>query len=235
MAAEDALRAWIGALHALTRTPDDAAQFRETRTQFAVAVAREALQVAGTAKAPAVYGVWLDGHGEPVYVGQTLDAGRRLWDLPIGESHHLANTYPPEIWSRIVVVRWLDILRSDPRRQAALLAELQGMSLGETQQLRAIGLMLEHRLQLQLRPRFNATKRKSRAGGWREVDRAVSRSLGAVQVDGIDWLSDRVAEVWQFLSAHDPPQQTSAAHPLGAVVLPSRIRQAWLDAANQGW
>lgn len=112
---------------------------------------------------------------------------------------------------------------------------MNGRGLDEAQQVRAIGPMLEHHLQLQIQPRFNATKRNNRGSGWRDVDRAGSRSLGALQVEGIAWLSDRVAEVWRFLSAHDPPQETFAAHAFGAVALPSRIRQAWLDSANQGW
>jgi len=220
---KNALNAWVDALHDLTRTPDEAAQFREARTRFAVLVAQEASQKASAGKVPAVYGVWLDRHKEPVYVGQTMDACRRLWDLPIGESHHLANTYPPEIWSRIVVVRWFEILVGEPARHALLTAELFEMGLDKAEHLRAIGLMLEHRLQRQIRPRFNVAKRKSRSGGWREIDHSTARSLGAASVESVEWLHARVIEVWCLLSNYAPILETGASHPFGGLVLPSRI------------
>ena len=53
----------------------------------------------------AVYGVYVTGAGL-LYVGQTRDARRRLRDLPVGESHHLATTVPPEIWERVLVIQW---------------------------------------------------------------------------------------------------------------------------------
>ena len=149
---EGDLRTWITALRALTDTPDKAALFRDARTRFAVMVAQEASSAPRADKVPVVYGVWLDAHTEPIYVGQTLDAGRRLWDLPIGESHHLANTYPPEIWSRIIVVRWQDILRQDSSLQTALITELHDLGLDDVASTRAIGLMLEYRLQRRLTP-----------------------------------------------------------------------------------
>src|SRR4051812_35553868 len=61
-----------------------------------------------------VYGVWLHGLEPPIYIGQSTEANRRLWDLPIGESHHLSNTFPPEMWSRIVVVQWSGVLADSP-------------------------------------------------------------------------------------------------------------------------
>ena len=103
-----------------------------------------------------LYGVCLDSHTEPIYIGQTMDARRRLWDLPIGESHHLANTYPPEIWSRIIVVRWRDILREDPSLETTLFAELHDLGLGAAEHTQAIGLILEHRLQHHFRPRLHS-------------------------------------------------------------------------------
>ena len=57
----------------------------------------------------ALYGVYLPGSGL-CYVGQTQEAKRRLRDLPIGESHHLAMTAPPELWTRVIVVQWAELL-----------------------------------------------------------------------------------------------------------------------------
>lgn len=37
-----------------------------------------------------------------------------MWDLPIGESHHLANSFPPEIWTRVVVVYWGQLIETRP-------------------------------------------------------------------------------------------------------------------------
>ena len=56
-----------------------------------------------------VSGVYLPGTGL-CYVGQTQEARRRLRDLPIGESHHLAMTAPPELWTRVIVVQWAELL-----------------------------------------------------------------------------------------------------------------------------
>jgi hypothetical protein len=30
--------------------------------------------------------------------------------IPIGESHHLAMTAPPELWTRVIVVQWAELL-----------------------------------------------------------------------------------------------------------------------------
>lgn len=69
----------------------------------------------GTA-GPVLYGVFASGAGL-CYVGQTQEAERRLRDLPVGESHHLANTVPPEVWERVVVIRWPLLLCEAPRSE----------------------------------------------------------------------------------------------------------------------
>lgn len=218
-----ALRAWVAALHELTATPEAAVHFRDARSRFAVTVANHATAIVKTAHAPAVYGVWLDQHDEPAYIGQTMEADRRLWDLPIGESHHLANTYPPEIWSKIVVVRWLDILQSDPAGHAELAAELESKGRATESHLQTVGLILEYGLQRSFQPQFNA-RRRTRAGGWRSVDLARSKAIGAMTAKNIDWLYARVVEVWRALAA-EPPHQASVSHQFGGVVYPSRIWQ----------
>jgi hypothetical protein len=99
-----------------------------------------------------VYGVWLNWG--LVYVGQTGEAQRRLRDLPVGESHHLANTFRPEIWSRVIVVEW--------PRLATARAAIERLSEP------IVGLALEHRLQASVTPLANASRRKP-DGDWTAV------------------------------------------------------------------
>ncbi len=216
------MTSWIDALHSLTSTTEAAEQYRDMRTRFAIAIAAQTVETARIAKVPAIYGVWLDAHTEPIYIGQTMNARRRLWDLPIGESHHLANTFPPEIWQRVVVVRWLDILARNEIREAELLADLQGFGETTNDRLRTIGLILEHQLQRAFQPKFNAKKR-TRAGGWRPVNLARSRAVGATSTKSTDWLYAEVAAIWHALAADTLPHHTAVAYEFGGVVYPSRI------------
>ncbi len=128
---------------------------------------------------PRVYGIWL--RWGLLYVGQTTDVARRLRDLPIGESHHLANTFPPETWDRVVVISWPQLPEA-----ADLLGSLDS---------KTIGLALEHHLQLATKPLANGARRKA-DGGWRAVDRQGSTSLGARTVHAIGDLADQVLRMW---------------------------------------
>ncbi len=107
-----------------------------------------------------VYGVWLDWG--LLYVGQTIEAERRLRDLPIGESHHLANTFPPELWSSVVVIAWTEL------PEARLVQR----------DVKDCGLALEHSLQAWAKPLTNSSRRTPN-GSWRHVDWARSSSVGA--------------------------------------------------------
>ena len=53
-----------------------------------------------------IYGVYVNGIVVPVYIGESLDGRRRLYDLAIGESHHVANTFSTLIWDKVLVVGW---------------------------------------------------------------------------------------------------------------------------------
>ena len=165
------------------RQPEQAASaWREGRYDFAFRLGQ-----ALTAETPSglppvtgqvVYGVWLDWG--LLYVGRTAKAFRRMRDLPVGESHHLANTFPPEIWSRVVVVAW------------PLLPEAQDLPIADD----LIGAGLEHRLQAHLKPLANSARRKS-TGGWREVVWETSRSAGAKVGPRIDGLFESVLRLWE--------------------------------------
>jgi hypothetical protein len=108
--------------------------------------------------------------------------------LAVGESHHLGNTFPPEIWSRVVVIEW-------PRLHAASAAIKR---LSEP----VVGLALEHRFQALLSPLANASRRTA-AGGWRSVDWAGSRSRGSRAAVEIDQLFLSVRAVWDLAEAWD--------------------------------
>ena len=59
--------------------------------------------------ASVIYGVLLerdDGSLNRLYIGESVSGLRIMWDLPIGESHHVASRIPPEAWARVIVVRW---------------------------------------------------------------------------------------------------------------------------------
>ena len=46
----------------------------------------------------------------PIYPRTTSGGRRRLWNLPVGESHHLSSTYPPESRERIQVLHCRQVL-----------------------------------------------------------------------------------------------------------------------------
>ncbi len=86
--------------------------------------------------ASVLYGVYVAGLGV-VYVGQTGDAARRLYDLAVGESHHLAATVPPELWERVVVVEWRTLLAEVSEEQQAVIDELPPLERAPWSQARA--------------------------------------------------------------------------------------------------
>ncbi|WP_143049599.1 hypothetical protein [Asanoa ishikariensis] len=153
---------------------------------------------------PLIYGVWL--RWGLLYVGQTREGERRLRDLPVGESHHLANTFPPEIWHKVVVIAW-------PR-----LAEAE--RLAGVLQPDLVGLALEHRLQNELRPLANSERRKS-DGSWREVDWRASSSRGARTAHAVDDLFHAVRQVWDEAASRS--EQDEHASAVCRVVFPETL------------
>ncbi len=92
----EGLNEWLWALHRFTRTPEAARAFQELRFRFAHTLGNELVRRQdgiAPVRGPVLYGIYLNGIG-PLYVGHTTEGERRLRDLPIGESHHLANTFP---------------------------------------------------------------------------------------------------------------------------------------------
>ncbi|MEV4757282.1 hypothetical protein AB0J86_19500 [Micromonospora sp. NPDC049559] len=151
-----------------------------------------------------LYGVWL--RWGLLYVGQTMEAERRLRDLPIGESHHLATTFPPEIWHRVVVVAW-------PR-----LPEAQLLAADATPEL--VGLALEHTLQLRLNPLANSEKRTP-DGNWRAVVWEARRSRGARYASQLGGLVEAVHQVWDEAASQALTANTASA--VHRVVFPETL------------
>ncbi len=173
---------WRHQLLKLTASDADAREWRHRRYRFAHHLGERLVSAREDAPAltgPAIYGVWLDWG--LIYVGQTQEAQRRLRDLPIGESHHLANTFPPEIWRRVVVIAWPLLPEA-----ASVVAELPA---------KVIGLALEHRLQSALMPLANGSRRRT-DGTFAVVNWESSRSEGARRAAQIDVLFSAVRAIW---------------------------------------
>jgi hypothetical protein len=224
--ADEAFRLWLGAMLAALATPDDVMAWQDRRYRFAYQVGKHLTSAAGARVAAVadhvVYGVYVTGGGL-IYVGQSADARRRLRDLPVGESHHLATTVPPETWDRVVVVQWPDLLPGIPASEAQSAAQFGH---------KTCGLAIEHLLQITYRP-VMTTRRRSTAGGWtpRRID--TSNSRGALASTDLPVLFRAVQEVWDNL-AHATPSHGQAAvyMPAGRVVFPaSLITQS--EAAGQ--
>jgi len=181
--APEMLAQWRAVLRELTAGPVTSRAYLDAREAFNVQIAKDLLSVADVARSspePALYAVWIGNSNEPYYLGQTQRAGRRLWDLPFGESHHLANSFPPQTWSRVVVLCWARMeaalvlpARDAVRRQLGV----DGKKVDEV-----VGLALEHALTVRYRPFFNLLNRRQ-GGGWVERDLESSGARGARAAD----------------------------------------------------
>jgi hypothetical protein len=203
-AGDTAIAAWLASLHELTGSSESSRLWRERRYRFAHRLG-DALAGATEDRPPitgaALYGIWLSWG--LLYVGQTTEAERRLRDLAIGESHHLANTFPPEIWKRIVVIAW-------PRLP-------ESIDLTERLGVKAVGLALEHHMQTWTSPLANGARRTA-SGGWRSVDRTRSASVGARAAEEVTPLFGVVRSLWDEAAGWSPgpdplPDAVRCVHP----------------------
>lgn len=217
---KDPMGLWTTFRH-LTATHRMLEQWQESRFRFAHAVGGLLVGSIGDRPAvtgPALYGVYLSDT-RLVYVGQTQEAQRRLRDLPIGESHHIATTIPPEIWERVVVVQWpalVGLASSSQQEQIGALGP------------EVCGLALEHILQFHRRPLLNGRIRTS-AGEWRLRDPERSRSRGARYASNCAELFELVEQEWNALEAISLPQSQDGAFRVrdsGRVVFPSALLNA---------
>lgn len=200
--------AWIAALDVMTSSTEAVDTYRRARYGAALAVSRALTEHVDESPLTrsVIYGVWL--RAGLVYIGQTADSPRRLWDLPVGESHHLANTFPCDIWTRIVVLAWPAVLGV-------------GEPLPETHT--ATGQALEFRLQQELRPQFNASKR-TRSGEWRPNDWVRTRSRAALEGPRLAQEFGAVRLAWQDLADLPLGESGVAYGPNGRAVSPRLLQ-----------
>jgi hypothetical protein len=210
---DDTYLRWRKTTRAFVGGPQELRQLQDLRYAYAAEVGLLLTQPAQgdpPLTGPALYGVYSRGPGL-IYVGQTMSAERRLRDLAVGESHHLANTVPPEVWDRVVVIQWpLLTPQLSPAAQNAV-ADLLPVVAGEG---------LERLLQVELRPLLNG-RRRMPLGGWRDRGEG-SSSRGAKAVASLGELHQLVLQKWTHLIG----VPVAGAHLFedGArVVLPSRL------------
>jgi hypothetical protein len=215
---DDAFERWRNALLDLLHDPVSIMSWQDRRYRFAYEVGQLLVGPASAGDAPlsgpALYGVWVSGSGL-LYIGQTSDARRRLQDLPVGESHHLATTVPPETWERVIVVQWPSLLASLPPGEIRVADRLG---------LRACGLAMEHLLQVTYRPVMTA-RRRGAAGDWTARNLDSSRSLGAVSSTELPELFRLVHALWERLAETPEPGSGQPASYLdgGRVVFPASL------------
>lgn len=217
---EDAYNAWRSSLTTLLGDASLLAWWQERRYQFAHrvgALLTEAHSDSLVMVGPVLYGVFASGAGL-CYVGQTQEAERRLRDLPVGESHHLANTVPPEVWERVVVIRWPLLLSEAPASEQA---EVKAM--GST----VCGLALEHIVQVATAPPLNSRRRRT-VGDWQPRNLTRSRSRGAIHAQRIPELSRLTLAAWTSLSEVAKPNGAAVSvSGAGRVVFPSEMHEAF--------
>lgn len=219
--ATDAVAHWQGALRAVTSSRDDLLSWQDRRYAFAymlgIALCSEAGPGVPAVTGYALYGVYIAGAGL-VYVGQTRQAERRLRDLPVGESHHIAATVPAEIWERVVVVQWPKLLPDAPPEERDAAARLG---------LAACGLAMEHRMQLSRSPVLTS-RRRATGGTWRPRRLEASRSKGAASSSMFPELFRTVESAWTLLELEREPRNGGAVggNESGRVVFPGALLTA---------
>jgi hypothetical protein len=188
--------------------------WQDRRYRFAFQLGQLLTDSGAPVSGHAVYGVYL-ADGVLLYVGQTRDAKRRLHDLPVGESHHLATTVPPETWDRVIVVQWPRLLDQVAATEAQAV-ERVGFDTS--------GLAIEHLLQLTFRP-VMMTRRRSSTGEWNKRRVELSRSRGAVNSSTFPGLFDAVRTAWDYLVAvpRTSDRQLIARTEAGRVVFPRAL------------
>lgn len=211
---------WRNALLEALDSPDAIMAWQDHRYQFAHGLGELLAGAAEPDIAPvtghAVYGIYVAGGGL-LYVGQTANARRRLRDLPVGESHHLAMTVPPEVWERVIVIAWPSLLGAASADEAQV-AEQLGRA--------TCGLALEYLLQTAYRPVMLA-RRRSTSGNWTPRHIETSRSKGAISSARFPELFDAVQAQWRALMDAQPAAARAVAYTdVGRAVIPALLHRA---------
>lgn len=134
----------------------------------------------------------------------------------MGESHHLANTVPPELWERVVVIRWPLLLSEAPANEHSLAEEI-----GPT----VCGLALEHALQVATVPPLNSCRRCT-SGDWQPRNLTQSRSRGAIHAQSVPCLTQLTLAAWSALSEVVIPEYSAVVDTgTGRAVSPTALHQ----------
>ena len=203
---------WTQSLSALTADPEARRHFRAQRFLHAYQIGSLLRQWVATSGGdrPIIYAVTL-ADDLPVYIGQTPEPSRRLYDLPIGESHHLANTFPPELWKRVIVLDWLSLVESK-----------EGEAVLPDRDSTAIGTAIELHFQRLYRPEMNMM-RKSPAGSWVLRDLVSSRSRAASLISSVTHLLPTVEQAFAELLGAKAGESGIFPSSAGCTVFPHSI------------
>lgn len=221
-------QAWVTCSRLLNANESKAREFRTRRYAFTHALANVLVKnLPKTGTDQVIYAVRLmGGHSKPVYLGSSSEGCRRLWDLPIGESHHLANTYPPEVWQTVQILHWRQLLVAKGHDLDALQRSVAKLCSARSKStLELTGMGIEFRFQQETRPDMNMLT-KRRDGGFKEVNPSRSKSRQAIVAR--EWITGRIYEdlwaSWTGLqSAAEKFEGDSLVAPFGSMVFPGRI------------
>lgn len=220
---------WVKMCRELTADEAKARAFRIHRYSFTH-------RLAGllTAHLPAkgrdqvMYAVQLVGqHARPAYLGVSSEGRRRLWDLPVGESHHLSNTYPPEIWEQVRILHWRELLEGKGHDLSKVQEEVsKQFGVDAAHSMKLIGMGIEYLFQKGILPELNA-RTKLRAGGFKEVsfDGSLSRQASIAGKWLVPMYPD-LLEGWQELALaeqSDPRPVLLLSVPTGSIVFPGNV------------
>jgi hypothetical protein len=217
---DSAFHRWRNALLEALDSPEAIMAWQDHRHQFAHELGELLAGDADYDIAPitghAVYGIYVAGGGL-LYVGQTANARRRLRDLPVGESHHLAMTVPPEVWERVIVIAWPRLLAAVPAEEAQAAEQLGHAT---------CGLALEYLLQITYRPVMPA-RRRSTGGSWTSRHIETSRSKGAINSARFPELFNAVQARWQALMNAQPAAAQAVVYSdAGRAAIPAQLHRA---------
>ncbi|GAB1795502.1 hypothetical protein [Priestia megaterium] len=176
-----------------------------------------------------------------IYIGQSLDSQRRIKDLPIGESHHFAKSIPPELWEKIIVIRWSRILRTE-EGGLDVINKVKEDLVNNDKELREksddkkhkkaleyIGKSLEFRLQSDLMPLFNSFRKVSKDGTILVSDNLVPSKIIKQTLPYIDKYYPKIKEHFDLIDKHSEKDLTirkigyKSSENFGCAVFPNYI------------
>lgn len=218
---------WAALCREVNADAERSRRFREQRYAFNHRLARHLVEnLPARRRDQVIYAVHLAGdHPCPAYLGTSTEGHRRLWDLPVGESHHLSNTYPPETWERVTILHWRQVLMEESYDLTTLAAQVgEHFPVEPAEVMKLIGMGIEFLFQKETNPELNI-RIKLRRGGFRKAGLDTSASRQAlIARRWMEPLFPILWDHWQKLGAAAAGHAGPALHtPTGSVVFPTRI------------